>query len=87
MNSFVNEGLYDISLPYSERMLPDGLKGASARAKFVELQHLVLSEQAAAVESGDGRHRHFATDGDDYFTPIRPWAEAASERSTLCGVG
>ncbi|RLL96550.1 hypothetical protein CFD26_105275 [Aspergillus turcosus] len=72
MNSFVNEGLYDISLPYSERMLPDGLKGASARAKFVELQRLVLSEQAAAVESGDGRHRHFATDGDDYFTPIRP---------------
>ncbi|RTE68826.1 hypothetical protein BHE90_016797 [Fusarium euwallaceae] len=72
MNSFVSEGLYDISLPYSERMLPDGLKGASARAKFIDLQGLVLSEQAAAVESGEGRHRHFAIDGDNYFTPIKP---------------
>lgn len=71
MNAFVSEGLYDISIPYSVRTLPDVLKNPSARAKFFEVQPLVLCQQASAVESGESRHRHFAEDGDIHFVPVR----------------
>ncbi|KAI9765695.1 MAG: hypothetical protein M1839_005400 [Geoglossum umbratile] len=71
MNAFVTEGLYDISLPFSQKTLPDVLKNPAARLKFLELQPLVISEQAATVESGQGRHRHFLQDGDVHFKRIK----------------
>lgn len=77
MAAFTSEGLYDVSLPYNEKTLPDGLKAPSARAKLLELQPLVLSEQAADVESGDGRHRHFGIDGDNYFVQVKPLGKGA----------
>jgi hypothetical protein len=77
MVAFTSEGLFDVSLPYNERTLPDGLKAPSARAKFLELQPLVLSEQATDIENGDGRHRHFGIDGDNYFVQIRPLGKGA----------
>jgi|SRR5579862_3325452 len=71
MDAFVAEGLYDISLPYSQRTLPSVIKNPSARSKFLALQPLVLSEQALTVENGEGRHRHFVEDGDVHFKPIK----------------
>jgi serine/threonine protein kinase len=71
MDSFVTGGLYDISFPYSEKTLPDVLRSPAARSKFLELQPLVLATQAADVESGKGRHRHFAQDGDIHFKRIK----------------
>ncbi|KAI9780173.1 MAG: hypothetical protein M1839_007010 [Geoglossum umbratile] len=70
MGSFVSEGLYDISLPYSEKTLPDVFDSPTARSKFLEFQSLVLATQAADIESGEGRHRHFVEDGNAYFQPI-----------------
>ncbi|KAI9773521.1 MAG: hypothetical protein M1839_002057 [Geoglossum umbratile] len=75
MNSFVAEGLYDISLPYSEKTLPSALKSPAARSKFLELQSLVLSTQAIEVESVGGRHRHFSEDGDVHFRHIKTLGE------------
>src|SRR5579862_4254754 len=40
ISSFVAEGLYDISIPYSEKRLPDALKGPTVRSKFLKLQPL-----------------------------------------------
>ncbi|KAH0542810.1 hypothetical protein FGG08_002858 [Glutinoglossum americanum] len=71
MDAFIAEGLYDISLPYSERTLPDNLKSPTTRSDFLALQPLVLSEQASEVESGEGRHRHFSEDGNLYFRRIK----------------
>lgn len=77
MGVFTSEGLFDVSLPYNEKTLPEGLKAPSARRKFLDLQPLVLSEQAADVESSEGRHRHFGIDGDNYFVQVRPLGRGA----------
>lgn len=77
MAAFMSEGLFDVSLPYNEKTLPDGLKGPSARHKFLQMQPLVLSEQATDVESGEGRHRHFGIDGDNYFVQVKPLGKGA----------
>lgn len=71
MNTFVAEGLYDISLPYSQKTLPDTLKDPTIRLKFLEVQSLVLTIQATDIESGDGQHRHFAQDADIHFELIK----------------
>ncbi|KAI9773871.1 MAG: hypothetical protein M1840_006097 [Geoglossum simile] len=75
MSGFVAEGLFDISLPYSQRTLPGVIINPTARLKFLELQRLVLSEQASTVEDGEGRHRHFMEDGDVHFKPIKRLGE------------
>ncbi|KAK4249135.1 hypothetical protein C7999DRAFT_30347 [Corynascus novoguineensis] len=67
MTSFVSEGLFDVSLPYNEKTLPDSLNAPRTRHKFLDLQPLILSEQAAGAGGGGGRHRHFGIDGDNYF--------------------
>jgi Protein kinase domain len=71
MDSFVAGGLFDISLPYSERTFPDALKSPGTRSMFLELQSLVLTEQAMDVENSGGRHRHLPEDGDVHFRRIR----------------
>ncbi|KAH0536018.1 hypothetical protein FGG08_007085 [Glutinoglossum americanum] len=71
MSSFVSEGLYDISLPYSEKTLPDVFGSPAARSRFLESQPLVLATQAADMESGEGRHRHFVESGDVHFQRIK----------------
>ncbi len=59
MKFFTVEGLYDISLPYSDITLPQGLDGVVARSKFLELQCLVLDSDGANLENGKGMHAHF----------------------------
>lgn len=71
MDSFVAEGLYDISFPYSPETLPRALRKSTDQAKFLELQTLVLTTQALDVESGGRRHRHLGEDGDVHFQPIK----------------
>ncbi|KAH0537169.1 hypothetical protein FGG08_005994 [Glutinoglossum americanum] len=71
MGEFVAEELYNISLPYSRETLPDMLKSLTAGSKLLELQHLVLSRQAAAAEGGGGGHRSFERDGDVHFRLVR----------------
>ncbi|KAI9890845.1 MAG: hypothetical protein M1814_003629 [Vezdaea aestivalis] len=71
LQSFIEEGLSDLSIPFSEQTLPYALKGDAARSKFLELQPLVFSAQASDVEKADGRHRHFSKDGDIHFQRIK----------------
>jgi serine/threonine protein kinase len=73
MDSFIAEGLCDISFPYSEKTLPEVIQSQASRSKFLEFQPLVLltQVQAADVENDLGRHRHFAQDGNVFFQPIR----------------
>ncbi|OCL02092.1 kinase-like protein, partial [Glonium stellatum] len=77
LNGFIAEGLFDISLPYTGQTLPTVLKNPSARAKFLEHQHLVLSPQAASVESNEHPHRHFSDDGNMHFVPIKKLGSGA----------
>src|SRR5437762_10252407 len=46
MDLFVDDGLTDISLPYTTRTLHAGLRDHAFRSKFLELQSFVLNEQA-----------------------------------------
>ncbi|KAI9884759.1 MAG: hypothetical protein M1823_003469, partial [Watsoniomyces obsoletus] len=71
MSAFVVEGLYDISLPYSERTLPDSLNSAAARTKFLDLQPLVLTAKVADLENGSGGHTYFTSDASAHFERIK----------------
>ena len=70
MSSFVVEGLYDISLPCSEKTLPEALSPAG-RAKFLETQALVTMTQGFDLESGHGGHAHLDQDGDTQLQRIK----------------
>jgi tRNA A-37 threonylcarbamoyl transferase component Bud32 len=71
MDSFVAMKRTDAFLPYSDRNLPDAIRGADIRAKFLRLQELVLSGQNLKdLENEGGAHFSFHTPADDYFSPI-----------------
>lgn len=55
MDKFVEEGLYDIKLPYTSLTLPLIVKSPTSRRKFLEKQALVLTE-ARGMESGSHVH-------------------------------
>lgn len=71
MRAFVLEGLYDISIPYSEKTLPSGLESVAARSKFLELQCLVMTTEGVDLESGKGTHANFYHDGAAQFESIK----------------
>ncbi|KAI3394333.1 hypothetical protein diail_2885 [Diaporthe ilicicola] len=73
LDSFIQEGLMDSALPFTDSTLPGFLKGSEIRAKFLKLQHVVLYKEKGlqAMEDG-GVHLHLAGSGDDYFRPIKP---------------
>ncbi|KAF4534156.1 NEK protein kinase [Lasiodiplodia theobromae] len=66
MDDFILNDYLDIQLPYTERRLPEILKGAS-RHTFLEKQAVVLTG-ANELELERGRHRHLNVDGDTFFT-------------------
>lgn len=66
MDDFVLNDFLDIQLPYTERRLPEILKGSS-RHTFLEKQAVVLTG-ANELELERGRHRHLNVDGDTFFT-------------------
>ncbi len=61
MNDFIREGLFDTSLPYSEKTLP-GVVGTAAREQFLKFQTLVLTAQRLDLESGRGDHAYVKDD-------------------------
>ncbi|KAF2682217.1 kinase-like protein, partial [Lentithecium fluviatile CBS 122367] len=72
MESFVNLKRTDAFLPYNDRNLPDAIKGADIRAKFLQLQRLVLSSQhLKELEEERSAHFNFRAAADDNFSSIR----------------
>lgn len=63
IDSFIEMGISDIWFPFSSQTLPDCMRSPSARARFLELQEIVLTK-AFDLERDDGRHRHFSTEDD-----------------------
>ena len=66
IDGFVNEGLSDIALPYSEENLPRVIRG-SKRAHFIAHQNKVLSEQAIDLERPGGAHCNIDGNADVHF--------------------
>ena len=57
IEAFIADHLSDFSLPYTEQNLPNAVKGAQARARFLNLQNLVRTH-AADLEKG-ASHMYF----------------------------
>ncbi|KAI1781239.1 hypothetical protein F4818DRAFT_33209 [Hypoxylon cercidicola] len=72
LDLFVEEGLTDSALPYTDSNLPDFVRGSTKRAAFFKFQRMVLCKEECApdLEEG-GKHLHLAGSGDDYFRSIR----------------
>jgi ankyrin repeat protein len=61
LDSFIEQGITDICLPFSVATLPQSL-GSSSRAAFIRTQSVVLTK-AMDLEKGElGEHRSFADD-------------------------
>ncbi|KAH7083833.1 hypothetical protein FB567DRAFT_530014 [Paraphoma chrysanthemicola] len=58
IEAFVDNGITDLSFPFTKSTLPEALCDHSARLKFLELQHLVYNTQALFLER-HARHGHF----------------------------
>jgi hypothetical protein len=74
IEGFIAEKLSDFYLPYTERNLPDAIKGSEARRRFLDLQYLVLTPRVgeiADLERGESSHKHFSQSADEYFTRIK----------------
>lgn len=72
IDGFVDDRLSDIALPYTERNLPRCVKGQQMRSKFLELQHYVLTNQAADLERPDGPHLNIEKSARTFFDVIKP---------------
>jgi serine/threonine protein kinase len=70
MSIFVSLGLFDIALPYNHMTLPEAITSPSTRTRFLETQSIILTK-AMDLETFEGRHRHFAEDGDLHFKKIK----------------
>ena len=66
IESFIEERLSDISLPYSEDNLPNFISG-QARWNFLDCQNYVLNGRAAALEKPGEPHQHVEGSADDHF--------------------
>lgn len=65
LDVFVQEGLYDIAIPYTEENLPRVITG-SKRKDFLDLQQYVLTAHAKALEKS-GVHQHVHGSADEFF--------------------
>ncbi|KAJ9603770.1 hypothetical protein H2200_011956 [Cladophialophora chaetospira] len=72
IDGFVRDNLSDIALPYTERNLPQCVKGQEMRTKFLELQQYVLTNQAADLERPGGLHLNIERSEQKYFDVIKP---------------
>ena len=81
MDSFVSAKRTDAFLPYNDRNLPDAIKGSNVRARFLQLQELVLSGQNLEdLEKEGGAHLSFHTSADEYFSHIRLLGQGGTAR-------
>jgi hypothetical protein len=53
IDGFLGQNVTDISLPFTQKSLPDVLRNHYARLKFIELQDLVYSTKALRLEQDD----------------------------------
>ncbi|RMZ89827.1 hypothetical protein DV736_g2953, partial [Chaetothyriales sp. CBS 134916] len=65
VDGFVEQNLYDISIPYTEENLPRVIKG-SKRREFIEYQHHVLTAHAKDLEE-EGKHQNVDGSADSFF--------------------
>lgn len=70
---FMADGRTDNYLPYNEANLPDVIRGASLRARFLRLQQAVRCRREADVAELEAGGKHVALTGDvsAYFYPIK----------------
>jgi hypothetical protein len=68
IDGFLDQNVTDISLPFTQKSLPDVLRNHSARLKFIELQDLVYSTKVLRLEQDDAQHGHFKDSND---VPLR----------------
>ena len=73
IEAFIADHLTDFSLPYTEQNLPNAVKGAQARARFLTLQNLVRTH-AADLEEG-ASHMYFPQNANDYFQSLKELGE------------
>lgn len=71
MDAFIALKRTDAFLPYDDRNLPDVIKGAEARNRFLRLQGMAQSsKQIEDLEKEGGQHSHFLHSADGYFRPM-----------------
>ncbi|KAI9855853.1 MAG: hypothetical protein M1813_009372 [Trichoglossum hirsutum] len=58
LDMFVDQGITDIWLPFTERSLPDTL-APSVQAKFLECQSVVLTKALDLEKENEPKHTHF----------------------------
>ena len=71
---FIADGRTDHYLPYNEGNLPDIIKGAKLRSRFLKLQNVVRcrrEDDIAQLEAG-GRHVYLRGDVGAYFHSMKP---------------
>ncbi|KAI9890579.1 MAG: hypothetical protein M1814_003777 [Vezdaea aestivalis] len=61
MDAFVNAGCTDFWFPYSLDSLPDQMSNPDARARFLELQTVVLSSAYTVEDTTSMQHAYFAS--------------------------
>ncbi|KAF2830325.1 hypothetical protein CC86DRAFT_159963 [Ophiobolus disseminans] len=73
---FLSATITDVSFPFSQRILPEALKGQDARSDFLEKQTGKLSK-ALNLKKEDSRHRHLASPADTPFEKIAELGKGA----------
>jgi hypothetical protein len=89
IDSFVTEGINDLSFPFTIHTLPTAIKEPSIRALFIKAQNAVLTK-GLDIEKDSGRHRHFLNQADIPFVRIAVLGQGAygrveHVRSTISG--
>jgi serine/threonine protein kinase len=59
IDDFVRQDISDTWFPFTQRRLPDCLRGQSDRADFLEIQKLVCNTKALNLEKAGAHHGHF----------------------------
>ncbi|KAL1593122.1 hypothetical protein SLS60_010729 [Paraconiothyrium brasiliense] len=79
MEDFIAMKRTDAFLPYDDRNLPDFIKGAEIRAKFLKCQRLVLSNKHLNdLEKEGSAHQNFTRNADDYFSFVKLLGQGGS---------
>lgn len=79
MDTFVALKRNDAYLPYNGRNLPEAVKGAELRTKFLELQSLISSNRhLKELEEEGGAHFNFLKSAEEHFSIVKPLGRGGS---------
>lgn len=70
MDAFVDNNIFDISLPFSAQTLPDFIEDPTSRSLFLENQTCVLTD-ARILESSTREHLHLNGSAEDHLQSLR----------------